>query len=125
MKAWIAVGAISMALAVGLGAFGTHALRDSFDERQLAWWGTAQQYHAVHSLGLVAIAMAAVGAPQAGKWPARLIFVGIALFSGSLYTMALTKMTWLGAVTPFGGACLIGGWTWLGFAILNERKMKA
>ena len=110
MKTWTMVGAVSMALAVALGAFGTHALRGSFDERQLGWWATAQQYHVWHSLGLIVVGLASSRAERPLAWSARLLAIGTVLFSGSLYAMALTKMTWLGAVTPFGGACLILGW---------------
>lgn len=114
MRAWTAVGAFNVALAIALGAFGTHALRGSFDERQLAWWGTAQQYHVWAAIGLLVVTVLSHAFETDPKGPARLMATGMLLFSGSLYAMALTKLTWLGAVTPFGGACLILGWIVVG-----------
>ena len=89
-------------LGVALGAFGAHALK--LDGKPLEWWHTGSQYHLVHALA--ALIAALLGAPRAG-W----FFVGGAIvFAGSLYLMAVTGMTWLGAVTPIGGLCFLTGW---------------
>ena len=110
MRQWAIVGAVNLAVAVALGAFGAHALADRFDERQMDLWATAQQYHVWHGLGLILIGLIAAQTGKGLKWPGGLLTLGIAIFSGSLYLLALTGANWLGAVTPFGGAAFIAGW---------------
>ena len=103
-------------LAVALGAFGAHGLRGLLDTapdgvQRLQWWQTAAQYHLAHALALglvAALAPHVAGrAPYLAGW---LFTVGIFLFSGSLYAMTLTGIRALGALTPIGGICLLGGW---------------
>ncbi|MGD8378223.1 MAG: DUF423 domain-containing protein [Gammaproteobacteria bacterium] len=118
LRLFILLGSIQALLGVLLGAFGAHALRHRLDAPMLEIWHTAVQYHLVHALGLLAIALAA------GHWPESDIlrragwslFAGILLFSGSLYLLALTGMRWLGAVTPVGGLLFVIGWALLAFA---------
>lgn len=97
-------------LAVALGAFGAHALRSTIESHGLLdAWNKAVLYHFVHAIALLALAL--FGNVRRGVlW---LLFGGIILFSGSLYTMALTNMRWLGAITPLGGLCFLAGWAWL------------
>lgn len=96
--------------AVALGAFGAHALRSTIERHgMLDVWNKAVLYHLVHAVALLVLAIPAT--INRGAW--WLIFAGILLFSGSLYLMALTNIRWLGAVTPLGGLCFIGGWIWL------------
>ncbi len=104
-------------LAVALGAFGAHALKDVLVDQKLSWWQTASHYHLVH-----AVAMALPHARAGGKGPAALFFaLGILVFSGSLYIMALTGQTWLGAVTPLGGLMFLTGWLRLAFSHSPEN----
>ena len=110
MQRWAIVGAVNLAIGVALGAFGAHALTDRFDARQMDLWATAQQYHVWHGLGLVLIGLIAASTGRDLKWPGGLLTLGIAIFSGSLYLLALTDAKWLGAVTPFGGAAFVAGW---------------
>lgn len=105
-----------MAVAVALGAFGTHALRDTLTDKQLGWWATAQQYQVWHSLALVLLGLLPVN--KIAGW---LFVVGIAVFSGTLYAMALGGPTWLGAVTPIGGASFIAGWLTLVYSTLKSK----
>ena len=72
-------------------------------------WNKAVLYHFVHAIALLVLAL--YGTINRGAW--WLLLVGILLFSGSLYVMALTNMRWLGSVTPLGGLCLLAGWAWL------------
>lgn len=117
MRTWGMVAGVLGALAVGLGAFGAHALKGRLDERMLNAWETATKYHFYHALALLVIALAAGRlSPKAREAAAWLLVVGIALFSGSLYAMALSGVTALGAITPVGGLCLIAGWLTLGWA---------
>lgn len=106
------------AVAVMLGAFGAHALREYLDATSLQAWHTAVDYQFWHALTLLAIAGFAP-ARDARWWRASAIAfsVGIALFCGSLYALALGAPHWLGAITPAGGICLISGWLLLGLAV--------
>ena len=104
-------------LGVACGAFGAHALRDRLEPAMLSAYQTGVLYHLIHALALAAVALAL------GRWPGTatttagwLFLAGIVLFSGSLYVMALTGITRLGIVTPFGGLCFLGGWAALAIA---------
>jgi uncharacterized membrane protein YgdD (TMEM256/DUF423 family) len=97
-------------LAVALGAFGAHSLKSTLELRgMLDVWNKAVLYHFIHAIALLGLAL--YGNVNRGAW--WLLFVGIFLFSGSLYLMALTNLRWLGAITPFGGVCFLAGWAWL------------
>lgn len=97
-------------LAVALGAFGAHALRSTIESHGLLdAWNKAVLYHFVHAIALLVLVL--FGTVNRGAW--FLLFAGIILFSGSLYTMALTNVRWLGAITPLGGLCFLAGWAWL------------
>lgn len=98
-------------LAVALGAFGAHGLRAHLSAEALAWWHTAVLYHALHALALLGASLAAARAPSRPLRIAGTCFVlGVLLFSGSLYALALTGVRALGAVTPAGGVLLLAGW---------------
>jgi uncharacterized membrane protein YgdD (TMEM256/DUF423 family) len=109
-------GAAMAAVAVALGAFGAHALKGLLDEEALGWWRTAVEYQMWHALALLALGLA--GGPRLQR-PAALLGSGAILFSATLYAMALGAPRWLGAVTPLGGAMMIGGWAWLSFLLLG------
>lgn len=97
------------ALAVLTGAFGAHALKERLPVDLLAVWNTAAHYHLIHAAALLALALA--GARDARvRLPFLLIASGVAIFSGSLYALALTGLRPLGAVTPIGGVLLVAGW---------------
>ena len=96
-------------LGVGLGAFGAHALRGHLGPGGSELWRTATLYQLVHAAALLAVALAGRRV-VAGRAVAILFSVGIVLFSGSLYLLALTGIGKLGAVTPFGGAAFLSGW---------------
>ena len=102
---WNVAGAILMALAVALGAFGAHGLRSRLDTYSLGVYEKAVFYHFVHALGLLI----------AAKFPivCWLLVAGIAFFSGSLYLLAVTGNRALGAITPIGGVCFIAAWVLL------------
>ncbi|MGH7939329.1 MAG: DUF423 domain-containing protein [Bryobacteraceae bacterium] len=101
------LGAALCFLAVCLGAFGAHALKGTLAANAMTEvWHTAVLYHFVHALALLILATLP-GTNRAASW---LLVAGIALFSGSLYALALTNMRWLGAITPLGGLCFLAGW---------------
>jgi uncharacterized membrane protein YgdD (TMEM256/DUF423 family) len=120
-KLFLVLGSLAGAAGVALGAFGAHALRARLAPDLLAVWQTAVQYHFWHALALLAIALAAIHLPESAslKWAGWLMVAGIALFSGSLYLLALTGARWLGAVTPLGGTAWILAWALLAWAALR------
>jgi uncharacterized membrane protein YgdD (TMEM256/DUF423 family) len=110
MRFWIIVAACSGALSVAAGAFGAHGLKARVDPELLLTWQTAAQYHQLHSVFLMVLALFALASEKSVHVPAGLASAGIILFSGSLYLLVLTGSRWLGAVTPVGGVLLIAGW---------------
>jgi uncharacterized membrane protein YgdD (TMEM256/DUF423 family) len=119
-RVFFAIAAVLGFLSVALGAFGAHGLKtrlaslpDGAD--RLEWWKTAALYHLTHALAL-ALTAGWFGQTRAGRVACVAFCVGIALFSGSLYTMTLTGTRWLGAVTPLGGLSLLVGWAALAIA---------
>ena len=111
----IALGALNAAIAVAAGAFAAHGLRERLDARALEVFETGARYHMYHALAMILAGLAATSAaraPTAG-W---LFQAGIALFSGSLYALALTGTKGLGAITPIGGLAFLVGWLWLAWA---------
>jgi uncharacterized membrane protein YgdD (TMEM256/DUF423 family) len=109
---FLSLAAASGFLAVALGAFGAHALRGYLDTRAEAIFETAVLYHFVHTLVLLMVAVLCRGpAPGRTLQGAGVAFtLGIALFSGSLYLLAITGSRWLGIITPFGGVSFLVGW---------------
>lgn len=122
IRIFAVTGALFGAMSVGMGAFGAHALRKkvldgSLEPRLLEVWETAAHYQVVHALALLAVAWLAGQQPQGATTTAGIAFIaGTLLFSGSLYTMTLTGMKWLGAITPLGGTAFIVGWLALAVA---------
>src|SRR5215472_2783574 len=97
-------------LAVALGAFGAHGLRPMLERRHMVEvWNKAVLYHFIHAIALLVFSLHAIG--NRGAW--WLLFIGIFLFSGSLYVMALSNFRGLGAITPAGGLFFLAGWAWL------------
>ncbi|HEX7816696.1 MAG TPA: DUF423 domain-containing protein [Dyella sp.] len=97
-----------------MGAFGAHALRDVLDAKGMELWHTAVQYHFWHTL---ALGLAAFLSGRPARWAAGLFGLGIVLFSGSLYALALGAPRWTGAITPLGGVAFIAGWIALALAM--------
>ena len=107
----VVVGAVLGFLGVAAGAFGAHGLRDSVPARDLEIWETAAHYQQVHAVLLVGIGL--LGArtwSRALAASAVLLAIGIVVFAGTLQAIVLGGPRMLGAVTPVGGLCLLGGW---------------
>jgi uncharacterized membrane protein YgdD (TMEM256/DUF423 family) len=118
-KTVFGLGALMAFLGVAAGAFGAHALRDQLGPDRMAIYQTGVQYHLLHAVAMVAIASQdRVKSSTAGI----LFFVGILIFSGSLYTLAITGTTWWGAVTPFGGIAFLVGWAMLAWNALSSKQ---
>ena len=109
------IAAVLCFLAVALGAFGAHSLGSTLESRGMVdVWNKAVFYHFIHAIALLVLAL--YGTINRGA--CLLLLVGILLFSGSLYLLALIPQArdWLGPVTPVGGLCFLAGWAWLALA---------
>jgi uncharacterized membrane protein YgdD (TMEM256/DUF423 family) len=120
-KLFLLLGSVNAFLAVMLGAFGAHALRSRIEGRLFDVFQTGSEYHFYHALGLILVGLLARSYPES-----RLVFasgavmmLGIVLFSGSLYAMAITGVRWLGAITPIGGLGFLAAWLLLAAAVLR------
>jgi uncharacterized membrane protein YgdD (TMEM256/DUF423 family) len=112
----LAAGAINAALAVGAGAFAAHGLRERLAPRALEVFETGARYHMYHALGMILCALVATSGARTAGW---ILQGGIAVFSGSLYALALTDLKVLGAITPLGGLAFLAGWAWLAVTALR------
>ena len=111
--AWVRIGAFLGFLAVGLGAFGAHGLKDRLESLgTAATFETAAQYHMYHALALVGVGLfAGPFRSSLALTSAGLAFLfGLLIFSGTLYVLSVTGLKWLGAITPIGGVLLMIGW---------------
>lgn len=112
---------ILLALAVAIGAFGAHGLKAHLSTEMLQTYKTGVEYHFYHALGLLLIGILSISFPSSLlNWSAILLAIGIILFSGSLYVLAITGIKWLGAITPFGGLSFIAGWVLLFVAVWKK-----
>ena len=125
---FLKAAAISGALAVTLGAFGAHALKQILNEKYLATFETAVRYQFYHVFALLAVGMLFSQFPNNYLlWSGRLFFYGMLIFSGSLYLLTFFEamgqqgFKWLGAVTPIGGLCLSAGWVLLAVGIISGK----
>ena len=117
------LGAVFAGLAVSAGAFGAHMLRPVLDATMLGAFETGARYQMYHALALCLLAGIAERNPTlrvaAVGW---LFLIGMLLFSGSLYVLALSGVRWVGAFTPLGGAALITGWALLAWTVTKHRS---
>src|SRR4051812_13750794 len=115
----LSLAALLACVAVALGAFGAHALRTRLAPDMQSVWQTAVQYHAWHALALFGVGLLILHFPdRVGLgWGAWLFVAGIALFSGSLYALALTGVRYFGATTPIGGVAFLAGWLVIAWTI--------
>ncbi len=109
---WIRYGSLLMLLGVALGAFGAHGLKNTLSQEGKSIYQTAVLYHLVHGLALLAVGWLATIRPgeTAIRTAGWLFILGIILFSGSLYALAITGIRKLGIITPFGGLAFLVGW---------------
>lgn len=117
----LAAAAIYGLLGVALGAFGAHALSSRLDPDMQAIWHTAVEYQFYHVFALFGVGLLLRSGWTSG-WlnVAAICFcIGVLVFSGSLYTLALSGLRWWGAITPIGGLLLIGGWATLLVGVLR------
>ena len=123
---WIVIGAISGFIAVAAGAFGDHGLRGRISDDMLRIWNVAAHYQLTHSILIAAIALVGDGPPPRLRIACLSAFtIGILIFSGSLYALALTETKALGAITPVGGVALLTGWVLLAVIGFKRRCGKS
>lgn len=114
----VRLGALAMAFGVALGAFGAHGLRARLTPDLLAVYETGVRYHLVHGLAIfVAAWLAGEDTTRTARLAGILFVVGILLFSGSLYLLALTGIRTFGAVTPIGGLAWIAAWVMVALCV--------
>ncbi len=120
---WFITGCLIAGLGVAAGAFGAHALKQRLSTELLQVFETGVRYQMYHAFGLILVALAMDRWPnntlQIAGW---LFLAGIVLFSGSLYALCLSGIRALGAVTPIGGLCFLGGWAFLALSIWTGRN---
>ncbi|MFN7252037.1 MAG: DUF423 domain-containing protein [Anaerobacillus sp.] len=118
LKIFLIIGSINMVLAVGLGAFGAHGLQAKLTERMMEIYQTGVQYHMIHAVGILVIAVVAdrFANPTLLSWAGWTMFLGIIFFSGSLYILSISGIKVLGAITPIGGLLFMVGWVLLALA---------
>lgn len=111
-RTFIILGSFNAFLAVALGAFGAHGLKPILSESLMAVYQTGVQYHSMHALGLIGIGILAQNIKNSLflKLAGWLLLVGIILFCGSLYALAITEIRKLGIITPLGGVSFLLGW---------------
>lgn len=120
MQIWLFLAALCGGLGVAVGAFSTHALKARLSPHALGIFETGARYQMIHALaiGLAALTIDATGDPYA-VLAAMAFLVGIVLFSGSLYLLALTGIKAFGAITPLGGLAFLAGWACLAVTALT------
>lgn len=125
-RRFLMLGSANAFLSVALGAFGAHILKESISPKMLTVYETGIQYHMMHALGLIAIALLAdrLGNQRLVSAAGWLIMAGILLFSGSLYVLSITGVGIIGAITPFGGVAFLAGWACIFVAAMKSKLTK-
>jgi Uncharacterized small membrane protein len=123
-KLFLLIASASGMIAVILGAFGAHGLKNMIAPQLLTVWQTAVQYHFYHTFALLVVALVGIhiGGSHWLNLSGYLLIVGILMFSGSLYALALGGPRWLGPITPVGGLMFILGWLSLFIAVLKTHE---
>ena len=121
-KIFLLLGSLNAMVAVILGAFGAHGLKARLSADMLAVYQTGVHYHFYHALGLLMVGILMHQFPpsfwiRTSGW---LMFIGIILFSGSLYILSITGLRWPGAITPVGGLAFILAWLSLCLGIFRQ-----
>lgn len=120
---FLTLAALSGFIAVALGAFGAHGLRDRLSPEMLAVFEVGVRYQMYHALALLGVSLAIERAPTPTLVAAGWAFVaGTIVFCGSLYTLTWTGQRWLGAVTPLGGIAFLAGWALLAWSAWSSRN---
>lgn len=115
--------AISGFMLVAIGAFGTHVLSDTLGAAEMAWVQTGLNYQAWHTLAIIGLGAAMLRHTNIWfYWSSALMALGVVLFSGSLYCLALSHLTFWGYIVPVGGICFLSGWILMLTGALRLKK---
>lgn len=107
----IVIGAVLGFLGVAAGAFGAHGLKEVLEPKMLAVFETGARYHLIHALAIVLLGAVEYRLPpELARRAGQAFLLGVILFSGSLYLLAITGVKWIGIITPIGGIALLAGW---------------
>ncbi len=127
-KGFLKIAAITGILSVVLGAFAAHALKGLVSDHSVTTFETGVRYQFYHVFALMAVGIFYKEFPSGILiWAGRFFLLGILLFSGSLYTLAIVQASvkpgynWIGAITPFGGICFIAGWLLLFLSFFRKN----
>ncbi|MEO7217571.1 MAG: DUF423 domain-containing protein [Gemmatimonadaceae bacterium] len=121
-RLFLTLGSVNAALAVIFGAFGAHALKARVSPDMLNVYQVGSHYHFYHALGMLIVGLLAMHLNNnegALRLSGYLMLAGVVLFSGSLYLLAMTGVTWLGAITPIGGLAFIAAWLVLAITVFR------
>ena len=124
-RTFVLLGALLAFTGVAIGAFGAHGLRAHFDANPTLepTFQTASEYHLIHALALFAAAWVYSRWPgRLTRWAGWLLFAGVVVFSGSLYTLSIANMRLMGAVAPFGGLAMLAGWASLAAGVWRNNS---
>jgi len=122
-KRFLLLGTILMALAVCFGAFGAHGLKKIVSAEMLSVYQTGVQYQFYHALGLCVVAFIAhLHETKLVRIAGNIMFIGVIIFSFSLYVLVLLDMKWLGAITPIGGILMVISWVLLAWSVFRSEK---
>lgn len=119
MKVFLLLGVINGFLAVALGAFGAHGLEGRISEKMIKTWEKAVNYQMFHTMALLVVGLLfnrVSGNLASAGWA---FFIGILLFSGSLYIYSVSSIKLFAMITPFGGVAFLVGWVLLGYAVVR------
>lgn len=120
MKLFLILGVINGFIAVALGAFGAHGLEGKISEKAIATWEKAVTYQMFHTMALLVTGLLFAKFQNGGMlWAGWMFFVGILLFSGSLYVYSTTGIKTFAMITPLGGVAFLAGWILLGYAVVK------
>jgi uncharacterized membrane protein YgdD (TMEM256/DUF423 family) len=121
-RLFIALGAFFALTSVAMGAFGAHALSTRLTPDRLAIYETAARYQLYHAFGLIAVGLVNARWSDIANASGWSFVVGIIVFSGSLYALALGAPRWFGAITPIGGLAFMIGWGLLAWRVMQVRS---
>jgi uncharacterized membrane protein YgdD (TMEM256/DUF423 family) len=122
LRTFLILGSLNGLIAVALGAFGAHVLKERLSSDMLSVFQTGVQYQMYHALALILVAVLSNQLSNSGAvhWSGWLFFAGILLFSGSLYALSLSGVKVLGAITPLGGLAFLAGWIMLAWGAFKQ-----
>ncbi len=124
-KGFFLIAALSGFLAVALGAFGSHGLKNITTPEMISIFNLGVEYQFYHTFALIAVAFAGHWVrSRLFDWAGYLFITGMVLFSGSLYLYALLGTKWTGPITPMGGVCMLVGWLCIAVAMWRNRVVE-